>query len=195
MLLASADDVTALLGGFPPDDPSRVDALLGQASARFRVEAEHNFDAAETTLILHLVEQSVILPYRPVLGVSEVRAVDETGTPSTILGGWMFDGIGTVRLADYGWAINAAAYRAKTVAVTWEHGYETVPEDVRWTVAQMAARALSSPAPAAVTGETVGAYSYQTGATAASGASGMTADEMRIARKYRARPNSASVIL
>jgi hypothetical protein len=185
--LASADDVAALLGILSEGlDDDQVAAMLAQASARFRAEAQCDFTETDTTLILRVVGGRVDLPKRPVLEVSAVASVGTDGTESDAIAGWTFDGIHTIRVGDQSWVINATAYQTETVSVTWSHGFTDVPEDVRWAVAQMTARAISSPAPApGVSGETIGAYSYRTGGTGESGAQGMTADERAIAHRYR----------
>lgn len=187
--LASVQDVADLLALDSAGlEPAQAAAALAQASARFRAEAECDFDDDDTTLILRVDGQRVTLPKRPVLDITSVKAVGLDGTATHEMAGWSFDGIHTIRVGDGAWVINASHhYASQTVEVTWSHGYATIPEDVRWTVAQMAARAISSPAPAAVTGENIGAYSYRTGGVSVSGAAGMTDDERQVARRYRPR--------
>lgn len=184
--LASVDDVADLLAlDSSGVDADQAAAVLAQASARFRAEAGCDFDETETTLILRVDGQRVTLPKRPVLEVDTVKAINADGTAGAALAGWTFDGIHTLRVDDQSYVINAAAYAGETVEVTWTHGYDEVPEDVRWTVAQMAARAISSPAPAGVAAENIGAYGYRTAAATVSGAAGMTDDERVVAHRYR----------
>lgn len=184
--LATVTDVADLLGlASEAVDPDQAAAMLAQASAKFRAEAQCQFTAGETTTVLRVDGQRVSLPARPVTAVSEVRQLNRDGSAGSAMTAWTFDGIHTIHLSDATVVINATYFQCETVQVTWSHGYATVPEDVRWAVAGMVARAISSPAPAGVSGETIGAYSYRTGATTASLALGMTDEEREIARNYR----------
>lgn len=192
--LASVDDVADLLGldsvGL---NASQAAAMLAQASAKFRAEALCDFTAETSTVILRVAGATVSLPKRPVTEVTSVKAVNPDGTVGVSLVGWLFDGISTISVDDQRYVLNGPnLYRTDTVEVTWDHGFTDVPEDVRWAVASMAARAISSPAPAGVTGETIGAYSYRTGLGTASFAASMTPDEVKIAHRYR--PHTSTMI-
>ena len=190
--LASVDDVADILALDSTGlDPDQAAAVLAQASARFRAEAFCDFDATETTLILRVVGGRVDLPKRPVTAVSAVKSIAADGTADNDLTDWSFDGIHTIRVGDRSWVINATTGESETVEVTWTHGHATVPEDVRWAVAQMAARAISNPAPAGVQAENIGAYGYRIGGSGESGGAGMTADERAIAHRYR--PNTSTM--
>lgn len=195
--LATVDDVAALLGVLSEGlDETQADAMLDQASAAFRREAATDFESTQSTLILRVLGERVELPRRPVISVDDVKSVDDDGTTGSSMGGWSFDGIHTIRLGDIAWVINATTYSTETVEVTWTHGHATVPEDVRWTVAQMTARAISSPAPSpGVAGEQIGSYSYRVGGTSAAGAAGMTDDERAVARRYRAMTSTVTSII
>lgn len=194
--LASVDDVADLLGLTSEGvDADQATAMLAQASARFRAEAWCDFEETETTLTLRVIGQRVDLPKRPVVSVDSVANIDTDGTVGSAMTDWSFDGIHTIRLGDQSVVINATTYETETVSVTWTHGFAAVPEDVRWSVAQMVARAISSPSPAAVTGETIGAYSYRTGSYSASAALGMTPDERAVAHRYRPRTSTMSSVI
>lgn len=195
--LASVEDVADLLGLDSSGlNEAQAAAMLAQASAKFRAEALCDFDATTSTVILRVTGASVSLPKRPVTEVTSVNAVNSDGTVGTALVGWLFDGISTISVDDQLWVINGPNLsRTDTVEVTWDHGFATVPEDVRWAVASMAARAISSPAPAGVTGETIGAYSYRTGLGTASFAASMTPDEVKIARRYRPHISTMTSVL
>ena len=195
--LASVEDVADLLGLDSSGlNEAQAAAMLAQASAKFRAEALCDFDATTSTVILRVTGASVSLPKRPVTEVTSVNAVNSDGTVGTALVGWLFDGISTISVDDQLWVINGPNLsRTDTVEVTWDHGFATVPEDVRWAVASMAARAISSPAPAGVTGETIGAYSYRTGMGTASFAASMTPDEVKIAHRYRPHISTMTSVL
>lgn len=187
--LATADDVTALLGRDLTDAESdRVEVLLAAASARFRTEARREFTAAEHTVVLRVDGGRVTLPQRPVSSVDTVHAIGADGQAGAAIGTWVFDGIATIDLGD--WTVqqvNAPELDDPddTVQVTWTAGYATVPEDVRWTVAGMALRTLTAASTAGVESETIGGYTYRLGAAAAAGPLGMTPDELAVARRYR----------
>ena len=195
--LASVEDVADLLGLDSSGlNEAQAAAMLAQASAKFRAEALCDFDATTSTVILRVTGASVSLPKRPVTEVTSVNAVNSDGTVGTALVGWLFDGISTISVDDQLWVINGPNLsRTDTVEVTWDHGFAAVPEDVRWAVASMAARAISSPAPAGVTGETIGAYSYRTGMGTASFAASMTPDEVKIAHRYRPHISTMTSVL
>jgi len=191
--LASVSDVSALLG--ETVDETRCEALLEQASAQFRLMALQDFDLRETSLILRLISGHVILPKRPVVSVETVRVVNNDGTPGFTATGWIFDGISKVSVGDLGWLVNGPnILPTETVEVTWTHGFAEVPADVRWAVAQMVARSLSSPAPAGITQESIGGYQYSLGAYTASGAASMTREEQAVASRYRPRQSSVAVL-
>lgn len=195
--LASVDDVADLLGldsvGL---NSSQAAAMLAQASAKFRAEALCDFTAETSTAVLRVTGATVSLPKRPVTEVTSVNAVNSDGTSGASLVGWLFDGISTISVDDQAWVINGPNLsHTDTVEVTWDHGFAAVPEDVRWAVASMAARAISSPAPAGVTGETIGAYSYRTGLGTASFAASMTPDEVKIAHRYRPHISTMTSVL
>lgn len=185
--LASVDDVADLLGLVSSGiDDRQVAALLAQASARFRSEARTEFDSGETSMVLRVEGATVSLPYRPVVSVEAVRLINADGTTGPAMAGWTFDGIAAVTVAaDRTVIFNGPTVTpTPTVEVTWTYGFAEVPEDVRWAVASMTARALSAPAAAGVTGETIGAYSWTGGGNAAFALS-MTDDEKAVAKRYR----------
>lgn len=195
--LASVDDVADLLAMQSVGlDQSQAAAILAQASARFRAEAQCSFDASSSLMVLRTLGQRVELPRRPVISVDGVYRVERDGSQGSAVAVWSFDGISSLFLNDSVTVINALyTTDVESVWVEWQHGFEVVPEDVRWAVAQMAARAISSPAPAGVSGETIGAYSYRTGATSASGGLGMTDDEREIAHRYRPRQSTMTSVI
>lgn len=192
--LADVADVEALLGSAVAND--QAVAMLRQASAKFRAEAWNSITADTATMVLRVEYGRVDLPRRPVTSVTSVKAINSDGTVGAALVGWLFDGLHTVSVGDMTWVINGPNLQpTDTVEITWEYGYPDIPEDVRWTVAQMTARAISNPSPSGVTQESIGSYSYSTGGYTASGAMGMTRDEMDVAKRYRPRTSSASAVV
>lgn len=191
--LASVDDVAAL-----GVDPALVtDEMLAAASARFRSEAGGNLiEATEYAQALRPYGGQVRLPRTPVAEVTRVSLLDNQGAPGTAVTGWTFNGIETVDVAGLSadvW-INGPSWNGedRPVFVEWTAGYDPIPEDVRWTVAQMVARAADA-GPAGVTSEQIGDYSRSFGAFTASGAMSMTHEEREVARRYRQRRSNAPV--
>lgn len=199
--LASPADVETILGRELTDaEAARCGGLLLAASARFRAEARQDFTAGEATRVLRVTDGQVRLPQLPVTEVTEVRAITTTGTAGAVIGTWAFDGIGTVSVGDW-WTlqVNAPAVDldewAQAVQVTWSYGWDEIPDDVVYAVAGMVARAVGTGAAGSgVVSETIGQYSYRLGAAAESGALGMTADEIAVARRYR-RPSIGTLAM
>lgn len=199
---ATTDDLEALLGrSLTSTESDRVDALLAAASARFTAEAGGRvFGTGTATMILRVEDGCVQLPQRPVTAVTSVKQVNTDGTVGAAIGTWAWDGLWTVTVSDW-WQvqINAPALAeddwSGTVEVEWAYGDAAVPEDVKWAVASMVGRALTTAsAGSGIESETIGAYSYRLGSAAGSGILGMTADEIAVARRYR-RPGIRSVVL
>lgn len=189
--LASVEDVLALTGDDQLDE-DKLEAMLASASARFRREARCDFTETETTAALVVSDGRVTLR-GPVISVDSVNLVDTDGTAGDAIG-WTFDGLSTVTVArrdPVAQILDPRPY-TPTVWVTWTHGFETVPEDVRWAVAAMVERAIGTP-DSGVAGETIGGYSWRGGGYTASGALSMTRDEIAVAHSYR--PKAASVPL
>lgn len=189
--LADVEDVEAVLGRtLTSAESDRMELLLAAASARFRAEAGgREFTAGESTLRLRVTDGRVTLPQRPVTAVTSVHTVAADDATGPAVGTWAWDGLSTLTVGDWaGLQINAPELDdpVSVVEVVYTHGYAEVPDDVRWAVASMAARVLSTAASGTgIESETIGGYSYRLGSAAGSGALGMTPDEQRIARRYR----------
>lgn len=189
--LTDVDAVEAALGrALTSDESDRFDEVAAAASARFRRAAGGRvITAATTTAVLPVRDGRVQLAQRPVRSVDAVHALNGDGTEGSALSTWTFDGQATVRLGDPRLQqLNAPSTDAVTgsVSVTWTHGHDVVPEDVRHAVAAMTARVIASGAPTGVQSETIGGYGYRLGDAAAAGTQGMTSHELDVARAYRA---------
>jgi len=187
-LLASVADVTAL--GVVAEE-SAITAALTKASARFRSEALNNITLQAYDVVLRQYGGHVRLPRTPVVSIDEVRLLNSNGTDGPAVISYDFDGIDSVVVSDEWPVINGPAVISATVRVKWTAGYTVVPEDVRWAVASMVERALSTPA-SGVAGETIGDYTWRGGGYTASGAFSMSKDEMATAHRYRPRPSTLS---
>lgn len=155
--LASADDLAARTGR-ASTDPELVDAL-GAASALFRAAARTQLSlvTGDVATLDGDGSRVVLLPHTPVRAVSSV-VVDGTTRAAT----------------DYEWAADGRLRfggrvpdRYRSVVVTYDHGYDPVPEAVQAVVLDAAEARLDTGgadvASIAVGGQSV---SYVTGTTA-----------------------------
>lgn len=149
-LLSSPVRVESILGRTGLD-VARVMDLLAGASAAFRsATRQHISRVAGDVVALDGDGSSVLLlPQVPVTAVTSV--VVDDGSTST-----------TLAAADYQWFGNGVLRRSgkwparpRSVTVTYDHGYDPIPDDVQEAVAKRAARGLD---------ERVGVASAQLGA-------------------------------
>lgn len=101
----------------------------------------------------------------------------------------------------YSWATSgelelaAPVVFGDVVAVTFDHGYDAIPDEIRWTVARMAAAELVA-SRARITGnvqsETIGTYSVSYGPAPAP-TTMLTADHRHALRRYRRAPSMLNI--
>lgn len=171
-------------------DTERAQQLLKDASAAVRSYTGQEFTAGTTTARFRVKRNEVRLPQQPVTDVTAV--VDTNG--NSVLFEW--DGADRVRVSSNldTFAAQPWATGVTLVDVTYDHGYDQVPDDIVLVVCQVAGRALgTSPDAAAMSSESLGSYSYSTGGAAASGAAGMLAAERAILDRYRHQVSSITV--
>jgi hypothetical protein len=180
--LASCEDVAALTGDVTMN-PVQCSAMLASASARFRSEARNDFTLETTAGVLDCYSGLVQLTKGPARSVVSAHAIDAAGQPTGENLTVVYDGRDMIRV-DPGVLQNLLGSGQTKIFVEWTHGFDPVPEDVRWAVAAMVVRASDGP-PAGVTGETIGSYTWQAGGYTASGALSMTRDELAVAHSYR----------
>lgn len=185
--LATDVDVALRFGrDLTDDEKPRINTLLLDASARVRREAGGQLITKQTTTVRLPVRRGQIdLPQYPVVAVTAVK--NDAGSDITVQwsapSSWIY--VGSVDRFDlepfYG-----SQYGNQYLNVTYTHGYDPIPDEIVGLVCQMAGRAFGvSPESAAVTSETLGAYSYAIGGAAAAGGFGMLRDEIVVARGYR----------
>jgi hypothetical protein len=183
--LAEATDVAAVLGRpLTIDEVRRVDAILQKASELFRRAARQDFTSDESTSRLKVNGGIVVLPQRPVTGITSV--VDDTGIDVPYI-----QQAGRLQVFDPGCPslpLGSDAF----VNVTYSHG-GTVPDLVRLTVAEVAKKVLSID-PQAASGATNGSHTagpFSESLTYANWAQGgqtmLAPDDLAIARSYRVR--------
>jgi len=140
--LITSQDIEARLGRpLTTDEAARVEALITDASAEVRGYTGQHITRGTSTVTLPVQGGRVQLPQRPVVDVLSVNGepVDEP------------DLVGPVLRGVYGCE----------VTITYTHGYDQTPDDIRSVVAAMVLRGLAtSPAAPLYSRETIGEYSY-----------------------------------
>lgn len=128
-LLAKVTDVEALAGKkFDSDDVARVEAVLEKLSADFRHEARRDFTICTYTHRRKVDGGGKVwLPQAPVQKVKSV--VDDNGKPVEY------------RMLTGGIIVQAPSH--SFVTVTYEAGFEQVPDVIRMRVADAAKRVLA----------------------------------------------------
>lgn len=171
--LASVEDLEGRLGrALSDDEADRAELLLADASATVRSYTGQQFTAATNdTARLRSRSGIVILPQRPVTAVGGVEDTDGNTIDFTWYDGDRF----TLTNVTVCW-----------VDVTYDHGYDEIPEDIIAVVCQIAGRAMGTPSDqTGLSSESIGTYSYSVGAAAAAGTAGLLNDERTILDRYR----------
>ena len=172
MALATIADVEARLGrSLTAAEQSKATAWLSDASSLFVNVAVQKFEVGESTVRLFPRDGIIRLVQRPVISVESVTDIDGVEIDFT------FDGHQS--LYDLG------AY--SPVIVTYEHGSETIPDDVVATVAGMVVRTLQIPSDAAagIQQQSVGPFSQSYASWAVGGQVRMSPSDMAVAQSYR----------
>ncbi len=157
-------------------EAARSPALLKDASAKIRSYTKQQFTKVEgDVIVLRPVGSHLRLPQRPVLSVDVIVAVGGAGLPDVTVppGCWQWDGVDLVEL----WPLNPDVWLSlptdwaqygqwgpDTYRVTYDHGYETIPDDVVAVCCTMVLRTLTSPTSTeGLVSESIGQYNYQYG--------------------------------
>lgn len=182
--LATIEDLEARMGRRITDDETpRAEALLQDASAAVRAYTGQQFTAGTTTARLRPRNGTVRLPQRPVVDVTAVANVEGTDVAFT------WDTGDQVAITGLGSTVPFDVEPIRRVAyldVTYEHGYELIPDDIIAVVCQIAGRAFGRPVQDSGTQqESIGGYSYSVGVAAAAGGVGMLNDERAVLDRYR----------
>ncbi|MFE2409848.1 hypothetical protein ACFXDE_16045 [Kitasatospora sp. NPDC059408] len=166
--LASAGELAAWMQLTPDALPASAPLVLDTVSAIVRAEARQGFTRRTTTVELLQRDGFVTLPQRPVIQIVAVRS-------------------GSVTLDERTWHLFRDRLHLPPgtglVRVTYTHGYNETPGDVKAVVLTAAARVLNNPSD--LRQETVGGVSV-TYAAETIGASLAPADRDLLAR-YRRR--------
>ena len=182
--LATIDDVEVRLGrSLTVNEATRVAIALDDGSASVRSYTGLQFTPGEVTARLQVKRCRVILPQRPVLGVSAVA--DMNGNPVTFQ--WFAGDKVTVpaNVVD-SWSFEPWRNGLQWVDVTYTYGYDPIPDEIVGVVAQKALRALgTSPELAGVSQMGLGDASLSFGPVGAAGAAGFFNEEREVLDRYR----------
>jgi len=184
MRLATVADLNALLGSSFGETDERPLRLLELASALVQGELGQTLGLVEGDVAtLPAGEQSFYLPERPVLNLTTVIV----NPPASYGVSYPLD---VAQLTWYSWggvdlqrgALNSWRW-GSTVTVTYDHGYETIPDDIVSAVCTIVGRMVS--APVGAESESIMSYSVTYGENA-----WPPADRMALRKRYR--PGSSS---
>ncbi|MEV4908713.1 hypothetical protein AB0N46_29220 [Streptomyces albidoflavus] len=194
--LVTVAELAALLGRtFTPAQEAQAQALLDQASSVVRAYVRQGLTRATSTLtvsmrradpVLHQCGGLVTLPQRPVVDVASV-SVDGVSTQD-----WWQEGQ-EILLRSGAWSSPPTAHRPPQVTVTYTHGFDPVPGDIKAIVAQAANRVMVNPG--AVRSETVGGESvtYLIPATGEALGVLLSRTEQRVLDRYRRTSGTVQV--
>lgn len=177
--LAIVADLEGRLGRtFTGEESARAALLLADASAAVRAYTGQLISAATSTARLLLRDGKIRPSQRPIVTVVSVADMDAA-------------------VLDHVWyagptiTVEAAVTDGIWVDLTYDHGFDPVPDDIVAVVCQVAGRAFGVPADqGGISQETIGNYSYSIsgtsrGATAAAGTVGFLNDERAVLDRYR----------
>lgn len=195
--LATPGDLSARLGRpLTSAEETRAPLLLQDASAQIRRYCRNHFTGAQdATEILYGHDSEIELPHRPVNSVSTVVAIGGgMMLPDVTITWFTFDGVGIVRIDPGHWGIinlpeqwteDSGAYPG-TFRVTYNWGWESVPDIVTMVCANAVLGVLTSPTIAAgVVGETIGPYSYRMDSAGGGVRVALTQADLDMLKDYR----------
>jgi len=182
MALATIADVEARLGrSLTAGETSQATAWLSDASAMFVQRAVQKFEVSESTVRLFPRDGVVRLVQRPVIEINSVTDIDGVELDYT------YDGFQSIyELGSY-----------SPVIVNYDHGSDTIPDDVVAVVAGMVVRTLLIPADAAagIQQQSVGPFSQSYANWAVGRQVLMSPADIEVANYYREKTfRSASTI-
>jgi len=195
--LASTTDLSARLGRpLTASEETRAYPLLQDASAQIRRYCRNAFTAdQDITEILYGHDSEIELPRRPVNSVSTVVAIGGgMMLPDVNITWFTFDGVGIIRIHPGHWGIinlpeswieDSDSYPG-TFRVTYNYGWDYIPDIVTMVAANAALSVLTSPTVAAgVVGETIGPYSYRMEAAGGGVKVALTQADLELLKDYR----------
>lgn len=182
MALATIADVEARIGrSLTAGETAQATAWLSDASAMFVQRAVQKFEVSESTVRLFPRDGIVRLVQRPVIEINSVVDIDGVELDYT------YDGFQSLyELGSY-----------SPVIVNYDHGSDTIPDDVVAVVAGMVVRTLLIPADAAagIQQQSVGPFSQSYANWAVGRQVLMSPSDIEVANYYREKTfRSASTL-
>lgn len=182
MAFASVAELAAYLRrSIEPDDASALLAL-DLATGTIRNEARQTISVVEDDEVVLRGQWSgdVWLPERPVIEVTEITLRHSSLDDEVLADSdFVWDELGLLRRASGYWGGLGAV-----LAVTYSHGFTTVPDDIKGLCLQVAGRLFENPSNVAQ--ETIGSYSYSVSTGARTGVA-LSVEERRVCWRYRRR--------
>lgn len=177
-LATAADLEDYLQTTFTAAETLQAETLLDHASGIIRRVAGQDFDQVvdDVVTLPASYTSTLLLPQLPATAVASVVTSGTTLTVDVDYEAVLPAGI-LRRLKNAKWA--------KSVTVTYTHGFATVPDDLVAICTEMAARAWVNPR--GLLSEQIGNYSARWGADNVAGL-GLNVDERAIVQSYRAVP-------
>lgn len=123
-------------------DPVAADLALASASAVIRSWTRQTINRVvdDVVTLRVLTEQELVLPQRPVVSVSQIRV------NALVLQDWVLSGDRLLRTGGWRRLPGTTTYPDPgLVEVTYTHGYEEVPDDVRAVCLDLASMTLTNP--------------------------------------------------
>lgn len=191
--LARVEDLEERLGRqLEADEHPRAAALLRDASAAVRLETGQQFTRSTSTVRLRARQRIITLAQRPVVEIISVtRFSDDAAVDFT------WDGLQSVclegGLLDLG-SFERDAAPALVLDISYDHGYDDMPDMVVAITADAALRAFGSPIEdAGVSSESLGSYSESRSVTLATvtaqGAVALLDSERLMLQRFAFRPS------
>jgi len=159
------------------------------ASSRVESEIDRKLAVATDTDYFDIAE------YQDTLWLSRFPVVSILGlTESTTLIGTgdylVYSDSGMIKLADRivearGAATPFFAMGKRTVACTYSAGYTTIPGDIQQIVTNMVGRTIGGSGVSALSGESIGDYTYSRSMADQGSTGGFTTDDLAILERYR----------
>jgi hypothetical protein len=183
-MLAAISDVEALVGrDFSSGESARAETLLEMASGIVRGWTGQHLEyvANDTVDVTADVDGDLWLPERPVVAVISVT-VD-----GTVLAASAYEWFPSGQLVR-GWSW----WSSSPVTVVYSHGFQTIPSDIVYVVADMVRAAMFGPAPG-LRAASVDDVNVQWNDSAPAGLM-LTAEHERRLRRFRRVPTSIPVL-
>lgn len=195
--LADLSDIEDRLGrDLDASETRKADALLRDASTVVRNYCRREFTRGQTTARIRPRGRIINLPQRPVISVTAIWAVQSFGPTimRTPLSYWNWPGGSQVFIGDQTMVINGPTLDWDDTDVwadvTYDHGFDEIPDEVITVVANMVTRNIVVPQGGLVDLETIGPYTARYATFTSQGPLGMSEADREVLNRYRTTVNT-----